>query len=92
MGCAAARHGERHGWRDESTEAFIAHAQKMAGIFAVCVAIWAVGGFGAFWPGWVLLFGGLSLGRHARRVYGGPRDNEFDPPYDPDFDPQYERL
>jgi hypothetical protein len=66
----------------------------MAGIFAVCVAIWAVSGFGTFWPLWVLLFGGLSLGRHARRVYGGRRDDELDryDGYDPDFDPEYERL
>jgi hypothetical protein len=66
-GCGVRRSGD-------SKEAFIQHAQKMAGVFVVVLFIWAVTGFGAFWPGWVLLFGGLKLGNHARRVYGGGAD------------------
>lgn len=85
MGCGTRRFGN-------STEGFVAHAQKMAGLFAICIVIWAATGFGGFWPGWVLLFGGLSLGNHARRVYGGRRDDELDTRYDPDFDSEYERL
>jgi hypothetical protein len=70
-GCGVRRYGD-------SKEAFIRHAQKMAGVFMVVLFIWAVTGFGAFWPGWVLLIGGLKLGNHARRVYGGTHIDDPD--------------
>jgi hypothetical protein len=55
----------------DTKESFIAHAQKVAGIFMVTLVIWALTGTGVFWPGLVLLGLGLKLGLHARRVYGG---------------------
>lgn len=55
----------------DSKAEFVAHAQKTATLFFIVVMIWAATGFGAFWPAWVLLFAGLKLGNHARRVYGG---------------------
>ena len=43
----------------------------------ICLTIWALSGFGAFWPGWVLLVCGLRLANHARRVFGrGTHDRE----------------
>jgi hypothetical protein len=64
---------------DNTSEGFVAHAQKAAGILFVVLAVWALTGFGGFWPGWVLLFLGLSLGKHARQVYGRDRADEFEP-------------
>jgi hypothetical protein len=64
MGCSA-----NH---DDTTDGFIAHAQKTGTIFFVSLLIWAVAGFGYFWPMWVLLVCGFKLGVHARRVYFGP--------------------
>lgn len=64
MGCSA-----KH---DDTTEGFIDHAQRAGMIFFAVVAVWAVAGFGFFWPAIVLLVGGMKLGAHARRVYFEP--------------------
>jgi hypothetical protein len=56
---------------DNTRQGFIAHAQKSAVLFAIVLGIWAVTGFMGIWPVWVLLFCGLKLGAHARRVYSG---------------------
>jgi hypothetical protein len=62
---------------DNTREGFIAHAQKSAVLFAIVLGIWALTGFVGFWPGWVLLFCGLKLGAHARRVYSvGPLSDD----------------
>ena len=48
------------------------HASKMGTIVVVCLAIWLITGAGYFWPAWVLAFGILRIGVHARDVYGHP--------------------
>jgi hypothetical protein len=48
------------------------HASQVGTIVLVCVSIWLLTGAGYFWPGWVLAFGVLRLGMHARDVYGRP--------------------
>jgi hypothetical protein len=48
------------------------HASKMGTIVVVCLAIWLITGAGYFWPAWVLAFGILRVGVHARDVYGHP--------------------
>lgn len=65
MGCNANKY-------DNSPDGFIAHAQKTGSIFFLSLVIWAVAGFGYFWPAWVLLVCGMKLGVHARRVYFEP--------------------
>jgi len=49
---------------------FVARAMKFGCVLTVCVAVWLLGGAGYFWPGWVLLVGGLGLGKAAREAYG----------------------
>lgn len=66
----------------DTQQAFIAHAQKAAGIFFITLVVWALSGAGYFWPGWVLLVMGLKLGNHARRVYGGGRVDDADADYE----------
>jgi hypothetical protein len=61
---------------DDSHRGFVKHAQKAAGIVFVCLLVWAVSGFGYFWPVWVVAGLGLALAGHARRVYGGRDDRE----------------
>jgi hypothetical protein len=70
---------------DNTTQGFIAHAQKTAMLFVVVLAVWALSGFGYFWPAWVLLFAGLKLGAHARRVYVHRADFDGDG-FDAEFD------
>ena len=57
---------------DNTTDGFIAHAQRTGAIFFLSLVIWAVAGFGSFWPALVLLVLGMKLGVHARRVYFEP--------------------
>jgi hypothetical protein len=45
---------------------------------AICVGIWALTGAAYFWPGWVMLFGGIDIARRAYTLYANP------PPDDPD--------
>jgi hypothetical protein len=48
------------------------HASKMGTIVLICLAIWLVTGAGYFWPAWVLAFGVVKVGLHAREVYSHP--------------------
>ena len=73
--------------RAERTQrSFMSHAQRYGGLVLLCTVIWALAGFGYFWPAWVIVIGGLKLGFHAREAYGGSRydddlsdlDREFD--------------
>jgi uncharacterized membrane protein YccC len=52
--------------------AVMRHASRVGTIVFVCLAIWLLTGAGYFWPGWVLAFGVLRIGVHARDVYGHP--------------------
>jgi hypothetical protein len=54
---------------DRRTE-FIARAMRFGGVMVVCTFIWLLSGAGYFWPGWVLLVGGIGLGRAAREAWG----------------------
>jgi hypothetical protein len=54
---------------ENTHRAFVAHAQRSGMLVLLCVAIWAITGFGTFWPVWVALFLGLRLANHARHVY-----------------------
>ena len=52
--------------------AVMRHASRVGTIVFACLAIWLLTGAGYFWPGWVLAFGILRIGIHARDVYGRP--------------------
>ena len=41
-----------------------------------CVAVWAAGGGGSFWPEWVMLVSGLRLLRDGWRLLGPAADQE----------------
>lgn len=41
-----------------------------------CVAVWAAGGGGSFWPEWVMLVSGLRLLRDGWRLLGPAADHE----------------
>ena len=62
---------------DNTHRGFVQHAQKLGTILAICLVVWALTGFGVFWPMWVALVLGIKLAGHARRVYGRG-DNESD--------------
>lgn len=66
--------GMCHAKYEDSHRGFVQHAQKAAAVVLVCLFIWAATGFGYFWPVWVMLFVGLGLGGHARRVYLRPEE------------------
>jgi ABC-type phosphate transport system auxiliary subunit len=53
------------------------HAQRYGGAVMVCLVVWALSGFGYFWPAWVIVIGGLKLGFHARRAYGDSYDDDL---------------
>ena len=40
----------------------------------ICVGIWALTGAAYFWPGWVILFGGVDIARRAYTTYANPPD------------------
>jgi 4-hydroxybenzoate polyprenyltransferase len=65
---------------DSNQRSFMWHAQRYGGAVLICLAIWALSGFGYFWPAWVIVIGGLKLGFHARSVYGSNRyyDDDLD--------------
>jgi hypothetical protein len=66
--------------RGDSRADFIGHARFVGLVVGVCLAVWALTGFNGVWPLWVLLFAGMKLGLHARRVFAA------DPPADADTD------
>lgn len=47
----------------------------------VCVGIWALTGAAYFWPGWVILFGGIDIARRAYTTFADPPDepDELEP-------------
>jgi hypothetical protein len=61
---------------DRNQRSFMWHAQRYGGVVLVCLVVWALSGFGYFWPAWVIVIGGLKLGFHARRAYG--RSDDWD--------------
>lgn len=46
----------------------------------ICVGIWALIGGGYFWPGWVLLFGGVDIARRAYTTFVNPPPEPEDGP------------
>jgi hypothetical protein len=42
------------------------------------IAIWAIGGSGRFWPGWVLLFWGVAVAFHGWWAIWGQPDSRAD--------------
>ena len=58
--------------------AVMRHASRVGTIVVLCLAIWLLTGAGYFWPGWVLAFGILRIGVHARDVYGRPLHADAD--------------
>ena len=66
---------------EEARSHFLEEARRFGGVFFVCVAVWLLTGAGYFWPMWVLLFGGLKLGRLARHAYtSSSADDALDAP------------
>jgi len=62
---------------DRNQRSFMWHAQRYGGIVLLCLVIWALAGFGYFWPAWVIVIGGLKLGFHARRAYSNDYDDDL---------------
>jgi hypothetical protein len=74
--------------RAERTQrSFMWHAQRYGGIVLLCLVVWALAGFGYFWPAWVIVIGGLKLGFHARAAYGGRYDDDLT-----DLDREFDRV
>lgn len=48
------------------------------------IGIWAFGGAGSFWPGWVILGWGIGVAFHAWNVFGPGRDDPDDEGEDAD--------
>jgi len=49
--------------------AFVIHARTYVVINGFLVAIWALAGFGYFWPAWVILSWGLAVVLHAMATF-----------------------
>jgi hypothetical protein len=64
---------------EKRQRAFMKHASCFGTMMAICLAIWALAGFGYFWPIWPLVIGGLKLGKHARETYGRPTEVDVQP-------------
>ncbi|MDQ6729960.1 MAG: DUF1707 domain-containing protein [Actinomycetota bacterium] len=62
--------------RAQLTRRLIQETGGAAGLFVLCVVIWAASGahHGQFWPGWVLIVVALSLVRSAWALYGPAPD------------------
>ncbi|MDQ2894847.1 MAG: DUF1707 domain-containing protein, partial [Actinomycetota bacterium] len=62
--------------RARLTRRLIQETGGAAGLFVLCVVIWATSGahHGQFWPGWVLIVVALSLVRNAWALYGPAPD------------------
>jgi len=52
------------------------HLRAYVVVNLALIAVWALSGFGPFWPGWVLLWWGVGIALHARR---GPRRWRHEP-------------
>ena len=57
------------GLRRANEVAFQLHARAFVLINLFLVAIWALTGFGYFWPAWVILGWGLGLAIHGAVTY-----------------------
>jgi Domain of unknown function (DUF1707) len=62
--------------RSHLTRRLVQETGGAAGLFVVCVVIWATSGahHGQFWPGWVLIVVALSLVRNTWALYGPAPD------------------
>jgi len=62
----------RRGWAMRSAHA---HMRSFLTTMAILVAIWALTGFGYFWPAWPMVIWGIFVFRHAMwaRRYDGSR-------------------
>ena len=58
--------------RVERKRKFVADLVAYAVINSFLIIIWAIGGLGYFWPGWVLAGWGLLLALDAWNVYRRP--------------------
>ena len=58
--------------RTKAQRDFGLHVATYLLINVFLVIVWLMSGHGYFWPGWVLAFGILRIGIHARDVYGRP--------------------
>lgn len=58
--------------RDERQRSFQTEAFAFVTGLVVCLGIWSLTGAGYFWPGWVLLFGGIDIARRAYTTFANP--------------------
>ncbi len=68
--------------RDERQRDFQRRAFGYVTGVIICVGIWALTGAMYFWPGWVILFGGIDIARRAYTTFADPPDEpeELDAP------------
>jgi uncharacterized membrane protein YccC len=52
---------------DRNQRSFMWHAQRYGGLVLLCTVIWALSGFGYFWPVWPLGFMAVSAAKRGRR-------------------------
>ena len=57
--------------RDPAKRAFVADAGSCGVIAGVCVIVWALAGFGYFWPIWTIIGLGTIVGLHAVIAFSG---------------------
>ena len=50
--------------------AFVVHARTYVTINVFLIGVWALAGFGYFWPAWVILGWGLALVLHSMATFG----------------------
>lgn len=60
----------REGIRRANEVAFQIHARAWFIVSLFLVAIWALAGFGYFWPAWPAVGWGLAVGLHGAFTYG----------------------
>ena len=74
---------------DYTHRSFVHHAQKAGAVLLICLAIWAITGFGGTWPMWVALGLVIKLAIYAQGVYGrrggGDSDSDDEPAAEDDF-------
>ncbi|MBA2608198.1 MAG: 2TM domain-containing protein [Actinobacteria bacterium] len=49
--------------------AFVAHARTYVVVNGFLIGVWALAGFGPFWPAWVILSWGLALVLHSMATF-----------------------
>ncbi len=50
--------------------AYVAHARTYVVVNGFLIGVWALAGFGYFWPAWVILGWGLALVLHSLATFG----------------------